>query len=278
MNYKLFFSSLILPLSVISLSLTSCTQPSETTGIGATAGGVLGAGMGAIVGSQTGDAGAGLAVGALAGAVAGAAVGNALQAHEEVMQRQDEALERQQKLIASQQTEIQELRRIGQDNISYKDRVPTSHSSLGAVVLPKSRSGSLNERTITPETVRGSSVWQERQVPTQEDSRNGTTRIEPTVVPSNIQAPTTSSTYSANAHSQPLAQPGLSDDCRKAETEISNAKSQQDISDQLFHYRRALRLCPNNSRYHKELGDLYLSLNRKADADYEFSEAKRLSN
>lgn len=64
-----------------------------------------------------------------------------------------------------------------------------------------------------------------------------------------------------------------SDDCDKAAGEVRNAERVQEPADRLFHFRRALRLCPKKPDYHNRLGEAYLSLNRKADAEYEFKEA-----
>lgn len=240
-----------LSFALVTLLVTGCTQPGETTTIGATTGGVLGAGMGAIVGSQTGDALGGAAIGALAGAAAGGAVGNALQAHEEVMQRQDEAIERQQRIISSQQSEIQELRRIGQDTITFRDtssepsfRAPEERAAIQrTIVAPKV---SQKQETQT-------SVWKQRSI-----QNTKTTSV-----------PVTNTVASVS--------PAQSGDCGKADAEIKKGELQEDVSDKLFHYRRALRLCPGNSGYHNKIGELYLSLNRKEDAKYEFEEALRLS-
>jgi outer membrane lipoprotein SlyB len=65
-------------------------------------------------------------------------------------------------------------------------------------------------------------------------------------------------------------------DCAKAADEISRVGADSDTADQLFHYRRALRLCPGKADYHVGLGDIYLALNRKSDAEFEFQEALRL--
>lgn len=64
-----------------------------------------------------------------------------------------------------------------------------------------------------------------------------------------------------------------SDDCAKAADEIQSAERAPEAADRLFHYRRALRLCPQSADYHNRLGEAYLSLNRGADAEYEFKEA-----
>lgn len=97
------------------LILSSCTEPGETTAIGAATGGVIGAGLGAIVGNQAGSPGSGLAIGTVAGAGAGAAIGNALEAQQKAVRTQDEALERQQKMLAAQNAEIRELRNMPSD-------------------------------------------------------------------------------------------------------------------------------------------------------------------
>jgi hypothetical protein len=65
-------------------------------------------------------------------------------------------------------------------------------------------------------------------------------------------------------------------DCLKAEEEIGRVTAETDTADKLFHYRRALRLCPDNAAYHNGLGEVYLSLNRSSDAEFEFREALRV--
>lgn len=65
-------------------------------------------------------------------------------------------------------------------------------------------------------------------------------------------------------------------ECNQAEGEISKASASSELADKLFHYRRALRLCPDNPSYHNGLGEIYLSLNRRNDAEFEFREALNL--
>jgi len=65
-------------------------------------------------------------------------------------------------------------------------------------------------------------------------------------------------------------------ECANAADEISKAGISTDTADKLFHLRRALRLCPDNADYHNRLGEVYLTLDRKSDAEYEFREALRL--
>jgi tetratricopeptide (TPR) repeat protein len=248
-----------------SLVLSGCTKPGETTAISATTGGVVGAGMGAVVGAQTGDALTGAAIGAAMGALAGGAIGNALEAHEEVMQRQDEALERQQRIISSQQSEIQELRKIGQDTISFRApgepapqrKVEERASAAPTIVVPR--------RLTQPEPVVSNNIWRQKE-PTPVIK-------EPTTVIKSVGNVTTVTTPSAL---QQNLTPAQSADCVKADEEIAKAQVQEDVADKLFHYRRALRLCPTNPNHHNKIGELYMSLNRKDDARYEFGEALRL--
>lgn len=113
-----------------------CTQPGETTGLGAAAGGALGAGLGAIIGSQSGAAGSGLALGAVAGSAGGALIGNAFQAQQEAIRTQDEAIERQERMVRAQRSEIEELRKMNQDTPSRR-AVP---SSVAASSVSQNRS------------------------------------------------------------------------------------------------------------------------------------------
>ncbi len=263
-------------LLLLVLSISACTRPGDTTTVGAATGGILGAGMGAIIGSQSGDVGSGIAIGAVAGSVAGGAVGNALQSHEEMIQRQDEAIERQQRLIASQQSEIQELRKIGQDTITYRDQpvvgswgktsggaISKNKSSLKTVVsnnlIPERN---LKTTSIPTEVPKASSRWMERSAVVENNLENN--------------EQTNSQELSQNKIASLRKPNSSSSDCNKASDEVAKAKMQEDISDKLFHYRRALRLCPNNANHHNGLGELYLSLNRKGDAQFEFEEASRL--
>ena len=69
----------------------------------------------------------------------------------------------------------------------------------------------------------------------------------------------------------------LSNDCVVAKDEITKANKTEVLADKLFHFRRALRLCPDSADYHNGLGEVYLVLNRKNDAEFEFKEALRLN-
>ena len=134
--------SISLPL-VSFICIAGCTQPGETTGIGAAAGGAIGAGLGAIIGSQTGAAGSGLAIGAVAGSAGGAFLGNAMQAQQEALRSQDEAIERQERMVRAQQSEIEELRRMNQDT-------PTRRPTTGSLSNKSASAKSKNSVTSQP--------------------------------------------------------------------------------------------------------------------------------
>ncbi len=61
--------------------------------------------------------------------------------------------------------------------------------------------------------------------------------------------------------------------CVKAREESDRAKQSKSVADRLFYYRRALRLCPESSDYHFEIGKLYSVIGRTEDAKEEFRQA-----
>ena len=292
--------SLALALTILC---SGCTEPGETTGVAAATGGVIGAGLGAIVGNQTGDPGAGLVIGAAAGAAGGAMVGNALESQEKSIRAQDEAIERQERTIAAQRAELEELRRMGQDNVSVKGRL---NSSLN----PRGASPTANNRAF----VQGKNTQMARVAPLGTTRSSGSSVSEKTIpapvvqgMGGQITAPTLGSanrekTYSENLYgsmnaSSPKVQEvnseikvrptegtiakanttdsnsNSSTECLQAEQENNKAKLATEASDKLFHYRRAIRLCPRNPEHHNGLGETYLSLKRQDDARFEFQEA-----
>lgn len=74
-----------------------------------------------------------------------------------------------------------------------------------------------------------------------------------------------------------LAYDDNDNDCAQAKVEVESAKSTEVIADKLFYYRKALRLCPDSAEYHNGLGEVFLILNRKEDAIYEFKEALKIN-
>lgn len=65
-------------------------------------------------------------------------------------------------------------------------------------------------------------------------------------------------------------------ECQQADSEHSKSLAASESADQLFHLRRALRLCPQNAKYHVSLGDLYKKLKRESDAKFEYNEALKV--
>lgn len=66
-------------------------------------------------------------------------------------------------------------------------------------------------------------------------------------------------------------------DCQRARVEADEASNAVDNADKLFHFRRALRLCPDHPAYHNGLGEIYMRMGRQGDAEFEFKEALRLN-
>lgn len=69
---------------------------------------------------------------------------------------------------------------------------------------------------------------------------------------------------------------GGSKECAQASTEAQKGKAAADTADKLYHFRRAIRLCPGKAEFHKILGDTYTAMGRKLDAEFELGEAQRL--
>ena len=262
--------------TVAFLLLSACTEAGETTGIGAATGGVLGAGLGAIVGNQTGDAATGMVIGAVAGASAGAAVGNAIEAQQRTIQTQDEAIERQQKMIQAQGSELAELRRLTNER---RDSAGYSRASGAPASAPLSartsqpvfpaenpqRTSGLIERSLPVEPAgeaHGSYNWNgspSASFPPAGEKQEALTAPPAAVAPSRL--------------NQASGQPG---ECMSAFDEAEKARQSQENAEKLFHFRRALRLCPDEALFHNGLGEVYLSLGRRDDAQFEFNEALRL--
>ena len=248
--------------------LTGCTEPGETTAVGAATGGVIGAGLGAIVGNQTGSTGAGLVLGSVAGAAAGVAVGNAIEGQEEAIRTQDEALERQENLLAAQKAEIRELRALGQDSVSFRGgerRLPAENSAYNGAPIRGSYRG-----------------WQ----PAQSENSPSSLQEKNLLADESRSAAEPVSGDSSLVNTEPAAAETLEDsgryagqgstECMQADDEAKSALSMSSASDKLLHLRRALRLCPGRAALHVSLGRVYLGLSRRADAEFEFKEALRL--
>lgn len=281
---------------------SACTEPGETTGVAAATGGVIGAGLGAIIGNQTGDAGSGMLIGAVAGAGTGAAIGNALQAQEEAIRTQDEAMERQERLISKQQEEINELRRINRDQLTLNNSVSNTEERFSvknkemlergamanAARLPADASaGSISEKTIVEPASKSAALssgyfrGSNQPVEPQFQAQNATEDSAARSAYDWKSSPDTAQMKSLDSNEAESPQNGgselaVSDDCAEAAKEVKSAQSSPALADRLFHYRRALRLCPSQPEYHNGIGEVYMSLNRISDAEFEFREALKL--
>jgi hypothetical protein len=267
----------ILSLSLVAAIATSgCTAPSETTGIGAATGGAIGAGLGAIIGSQTGDPGAGLVLGALAGSAGGGLVGNALQAQEEAIKTQDEAIERQERMISAQRRELNELRQMKGDVGPPLRKSTADSSDLARIDESTEPLGRMRERSLTGTA---STNLRERELgrsfPTQDTDDTFPQENPPPSGQRRAAFPVeeTDRTFVAPT----TIDSSESEECQKAGTEMKSAAKTAEASEQLFHIRRALRLCPDKAAFHSELAKVYKKLGRDSDAEFEVSEAKRLA-
>lgn len=316
-------------LSAALLASACATEPGRTTAVGAATGGVLGAGLGAVVGSQTGDPGSGFLLGAAAGTAAGATIGNSMQAQNEELEEREEIIQRQQHMLSMHRSQIEELRRMGQDNVSFQDRKqaasPGAQKGIGisgglAETRPQQRRGrEILEREIgSPESQVTPPLdnavvqapppsFDPEKVAKAAQSETADTAMLPSTQLSSSSARPSSLFGSANAAPEPTPTPsamaptdlepgngvtlGGADDrmaslstktsepqseCGKAQEEVDKAKGVAEPADKLFHFRRALRLCPSNASYHVSLADLYLSLKRRADAEFEYKEALKI--
>jgi hypothetical protein len=287
-------------LPLLILLASGCTQPGESTGYGAAAGGVIGAGLGAIVGNQVGNAGAGLAIGMASGAAAGAAVGNAFDAQEEKRIAFEERYNRQQDTIRAQRSELSAIRSVKSDNDSFADNKPSLHShsfsskpslnstddaryassseiaaARAAVNNPKGSRASINTKAIesTPEEVVFSNP-KKAELPKSASIKSSSGLVEKDLV---VTPPTTEINSKGESNNVAAVNNAIDEnECDSAAVEMEKADKVTDSSDKLFHVRRALRLCPNNAVSHAKLGDIYLSMNRKDDAKFEYQEALRL--
>ncbi|MBX7137611.1 MAG: tetratricopeptide repeat protein [Oligoflexia bacterium] len=259
----------------VCAGILGCTEAGETTQVGAATGGVLGAGVGALVGNQTGSTVGGMTLGALAGAGAGAAVGNALEADQKALKSQDQAIEQQERALAAHRAEIDELRRSTQDGISYRDSgspgsvakgrygsMPTESRNYAASTLPGAARGTIRETTV---------IADQGNTPAREVIKDSWSSPRAAV-----EAPIVEQSLGRSQETALNTLP-QGEECQKAQTEVRSAQVAAESADKLFHYRRALRLCPDSAIFHNGLGEVYLSLGRRQDAEFEFKEALRLN-
>lgn len=200
------------------------TKAEQSVAIGA----AIGGGLGAIAGSQSGSTGEGLALGAVAGAGVGALIGNELQNQDETIDQQKEHIAMQEKKLRMQESELEELRKMRMDRITYKEDKKISENDIDQTYSTISENKSDTHASYN---------WKQEK---------------PTIAKfTNIE-------------------------CREASNEMQQAEASQATAEKLYHYRRALRLCPENPALHTGLSKVYLELDRKDDAKYELQEALKL--
>ena len=64
-----------------------------------------------------------------------------------------------------------------------------------------------------------------------------------------------------------------SEKCKLADEELARANRSTSDADKLFYLRRSLRLCPEESEFHYQIGKIYSNLGRIDDAKFEFRQA-----
>ncbi len=285
--------------TVATLALAGCTKPKQTTAVGSVAGGAIGAGLGAIVGNQTGNAGSGVAIGAVAGAATGALIGNALQAQQEKADSQRETLQRQEQSIRAQRSEIEELRRMQSDTgyssartqnvnaylveqkrLQLQKRGPAPRGQTAASsYTPPPLSARASEplarydtkpttpTTTAPLVVKSSAPVgkgiEEKDLASAASIKTQVAPVEASPVEA-VKEPTTAKVVESTQ---------ATGGCAEGKEARDAAAAASDDSDKLFHLRKALRLCPQSTETHYELGKAYLHMSRAADANYEFKQA-----
>jgi outer membrane lipoprotein SlyB len=296
--------------AICLLGAVGCAEQLDSmneTEKGAAAGGAMGGTLGALVGSQTGNAGTGLVVGAIAGSATGASVGYVLDDQQKAVKDQAAAIDKRDEALKAQGAEIESLRQNSRDSISFRgDGRMAANTYQGSAAQGSAYQGSgtsaygMNGNQPAPvrETTLAVSPNVDSTSPTSPTkpaagndgfaprlSNDGpTTSGASTTVAAAPAAVTGSSAAAANSGTEGSSRAAYawnstnkadlsSPDCVKAQSEVKDAAAAAENADKLFHYRRAIRLCPNNPENHNALGQVYLSLDRKNDAEFEFKEA-----
>lgn len=233
-------------LVLVFASCSSLTRKERSVAYGS----AIGGGLGAIVGSQAGSAGAGMVIGSVAGAGAGALIGHELQTQEDTINMQAETVARQNKTISAQQSEINELRNVTNDNLTYSNR-RTTRSSVMEKDIIASQESNIEEVNITEQMNQVSPEFADK-------------------------VNTGMAAYDWNSKQEETQ--FSSQECLDASSEAKQAGNTEEVAEKLYHYRRALRLCPENPEFHNALGEVYIGMDRFDDAKYEFKEALRLDS
>lgn len=273
----------------------------------------IGAIVGSQVGAPGGGIAIGAAAGAAAGGAIGNMLEAQEQQHEKKLAVQDHAINEHSQTIAEQQQEINQLRSGALDTSADKRAAPawTSNENEALSVARARNAASVpgyrqeardlvdpHRRVapppVVPVTTRAPTLAPAVKFKTEatapETTSDSLAERDLTVAasPNSLDLPGVEETKAPPApRFEPQAKPetviasagalhAASPDCAEAEVEAGKASAADEASDKLFHYRRALRLCPTHGEFHNGLGEVYLTLGRREDAEFEFKEALRL--
>jgi tetratricopeptide (TPR) repeat protein len=64
---------------------------------------------------------------------------------------------------------------------------------------------------------------------------------------------------------------------RNCEDYFEKARIAANPEDKVYFYKKGLRLCPNNASAHNRLGEIYLKMKKKKDAEYQFRRALEIN-
>ena len=242
------------------LFFSACsTYQAGQTDQAAAVGAVIGGGLGAAAGSQSGGGAiTGLSLGAIAGAGIGSYVGDRFERDSNSLTAQQETIHRQQREIQQKQSEIEDLRRMGQDQVAFRQPSAPQYGSiregdLMAAPAPAIRHHVESVENHYVETVDNNVVILDNQIV--EEIQTGEGRA---------------------AYDWKGQTATMTPECKEAQDESTKATGTEELAEQLYHYRRALRLCPEQAEFHIGISKVYLKLDRFEDAKYELEEALRL--
>ncbi len=262
-------------------------NPNEltTTGVGAATGSVIGAGLGTIIGAGTGDAGAGLVIGAVAGAGIGALIGRQFEQQEALLSQQQEVLTRQRETLSTHERELEELKRDsdvvprGSSLRNTQKKAETYSANRRAKPYVARKQDVIEKEDLIEKPEARARMQAEKTVPTIFQP-SVTARTEPikSDLPPAASLPSDAGDKVNNEASAKVENDAveLTDpdvDCTKAQEEAQRGRNSASQADQLFYFRRALRLCPNQADYHAEVGRVYREIGRTDDAEIELRKA-----
>lgn len=259
-----YLCMMVLVASLVSLTACSTYQAGQTDQAAA-AGAVIGGGLGAVAGGQSGGgAVAGLSLGAIAGAGIGSYVGDRFERDSNSMQAQAETIRRQQREIQQKQTEINDLRRMGQDQVAFR----SSGSHYGNMDTGNAISETIHEQELMA-----------APAPAMRDVHMQPRAVAPSYDGNVVYETTSGDMANSNARAAydwDRKAETMTPECAEAQEESTKATGADEMAEQLYHYRRALRLCPERADFHIGISKVYLKLERYEDAKYELEEALKL--